>query len=70
MNKPVYLVLSILDLSKTVVYEFRCDYVEQKYGKNAKLIWIQMDIWIEIASLFMQKQMIFTKILQKIMKQI
>ena len=64
MNKPVYLVLSILDLSKTVVYEFWCDYVEQKYGKNAKLI------WIEIASLFMQKQMIFTKILQKIMKQI
>ena len=70
MNKPVYLVLSILDLSKTVVYEFWCDYVEQKYGKNAKLIWIQMDVWIEIASLFMQKQMIFTKILQKIMKQI
>ena len=70
MNKPVYLVLSILDLSKTVVYEFCCDYVEQKYGKNAKLIWIQIDIWIEIASLFMQKQMIFTKILQKIMKQI
>ena len=41
MNKPVYLELSILDLSKTVMYEFWCDYVEQKYDKNAKLIWIQ-----------------------------
>ena len=28
MNKPVYLGLSILDLSKTVTYEFWCDYVK------------------------------------------
>ena len=31
MNKPVYLGLSILDLSKTVMYEFRYDYVKPKY---------------------------------------
>ena len=36
MNKPVYLGLSILDLSKTVMYEFCYDYVKQKNGKNAK----------------------------------
>ena len=30
MNKPVYLGLSILDLSKTVIYEFWCDYVKPK----------------------------------------
>ena len=30
MNKPVYLGLPILDLSKTVIYEFW-------YGENAKL---------------------------------
>ena len=31
MNKPVYLGLSILDLSKTVMYEFWYDYVKPKY---------------------------------------
>ena len=31
MNKPVYLGFSILVLSKTVMYEFRYDYVKPKY---------------------------------------
>ena len=34
MNKPVYLSWSILDLSKTVMYEFWCDYVKPKYGEK------------------------------------
>ena len=37
MNKPVYLSLSILDLSKTVICEFWYDYVKPKYGENANL---------------------------------
>ena len=34
MEKPVYLGLSILDLSKTVMYEFWFDYVKPKSGEN------------------------------------
>ena len=34
MNKPVYLDQAILDLSKTVKYEFHYDYVKQKYNSD------------------------------------
>ena len=47
MNNPVYLGLSILDLSKTVMYKFWYDYVKLKYGKNAKLC------YMDTAALFM-----------------
>ena len=36
MNKPVYLGLSILELSKILMYEFWYDYVKPKYGEKAK----------------------------------
>ena len=37
MNKPAHLGLLILDLSKTVMYEFWCYYLKPKYGENVKL---------------------------------
>ena len=37
MNKPVYLGLSILKLSKIVMYEFCCGYIKPKCGEKAKL---------------------------------
>ena len=36
MDMPVCLGLSILHLSKTVMNEFRYDYIKPKYGENAK----------------------------------
>ena len=36
MNKPVYLDLSILDISKTVMDEFWYEYVKPKNVENAK----------------------------------
>ena len=47
MNKPVYLGLSILDISKIVIYEVWCDYLEAKYWrKKAKLCYMNTDIFI------------------------
>ena len=34
MRKPVNLGQAILDLSKTVIYEFHYDYMKRKYGDN------------------------------------
>ena len=42
MNKPVYLGLSVLDLSKTVVYEFWYDYLKPKW-KHEKVIGLMKD---------------------------
>ena len=44
MNKPVYLGQAILDLSKTIMYEFHYDYMKRKYNKNnLKLLYMDTD---------------------------
>ena len=40
MNKPIYLSLSILEISKTLMYEFWYNYMKPKYGDNVKLCYI------------------------------
>ena len=37
MSKPIYLVMSILGISKTPMYEFWCNYIKPKYQDRAKL---------------------------------
>ena len=37
-NKPVYLGMSILDLGKTLMYEFYYNFIKQKYGNKAKFL--------------------------------
>ena len=37
MTKPLYLGMSILDNSKTLMYKFWYDYIKPKYGGRAKI---------------------------------
>ena len=40
MNKPIYLGLPILEISKLLMYEFWYDYMKPKYGDNVKLCYV------------------------------
>ena len=46
MNKPIYLGLSILDISKITMYEFWYDFMKSKYGNRAKLCYMDTDSFI------------------------
>ena len=46
MNKPIYLGLSILEISKILMYEFWYDYMKPKYGNNVKLCFMDTDSFI------------------------
>ena len=46
MNKPVYLGQAILDISKTLMYEFWYDYIKPKYGDKARLCYMDTDSFI------------------------
>ena len=46
MNKPVYLGMSMLDISKILMYEFQYDYIKPKYGDRVKLYYVDTDSFI------------------------
>ena len=46
MNKLVYLGLSILEISKTVMHEFWYDYVKSKYGEMGKICYMDTESFI------------------------
>ena len=46
MNKPVYVGQAVLDISKTLMYEFWYDYIIPKYSDNAKLCYVYTDSFI------------------------
>jgi len=55
LNKPVYTGFSILDISKTLMYEFHYDFIKAKYDDKAKLCYTDTDsfiYWIKTEDLY------------------
>ena len=46
MNKPIYLGLSILEISKILMYEFWYDYMKPKYNDDDKLCYMDTDSFV------------------------
>ena len=46
MNKPIYLGLPMLDISKILMYEFWYDYMKSKYNDNVKLSYMDTDSFV------------------------
>ena len=43
MNKPIYLGLSVLEISKTLMYEFWYDFMKPRHGSDVKLFYTDTD---------------------------
>ena len=46
MTKPIYLGLSILDISKTRMHKFCYDFIKPKYGDRAKLCYMDTNSFV------------------------
>ena len=56
MNKPIYLSLSILDISKILMYEFWYNYMKPKYSNDVKLCYMDTDTFVmNIKTRFLQR---------------
>ena len=43
LNKPAYIEMCILELSKVLMYEFHYDYIKNKYDNSSKLLFTDTD---------------------------
>ena len=41
LNKPAYVRMCILELSKVLMYKFHYNYIKDKYGNNSRLLFAE-----------------------------
>ena len=46
LNKPIYVGMSVLGISKTLMYEFWYAYIKQKYQDRSKLCYMDTDSFV------------------------
>ena len=75
MTKPLYLGMSIFDISKILIYEFRHNYIILKYGDRAKLCYtdtgsllfiLKLKIFLKIFLMMLRNGLIRLTIIKKI----
>ena len=47
LNKPAYIGMCMLELSKVLMYEFRYNYIKNNYGNKSKLLFTDTDLMYE-----------------------
>ena len=47
LNKPAYIGMCMLELSKVLMYEFYYNYIKNKYGNKTKLLFTDTDLMYE-----------------------
>ena len=70
MNKPIYLGLSILEISKILMYEFWYDYMKPKCNDNVRLCYMDTDSFIMNIVIFIKifLMMLIIGLILRIMK--
>ena len=63
-NKPIFVGQAILDISKTLMFDFHYNYIRKKYGDKAELLFTDTDSLMYL----IQTEDFFTKILIKTLR--